>query len=181
MSITKVEHKIEAFVKDILSNSLFKVLPIRVEDIAKSLGIKVVAYGFEGDISGVLVIDDAKDTVTIGYNQTESRVRRRFTVAHELGHYVLHRNDSHMFMDKNYTALFRAPNFSYTEKKQKQEQEANRFAACLLMPESLLRAEIEKMHFDLHSEDEIKHLAKIFDVSSTSMSFRLINLGYKFF
>lgn len=179
MSTKKVEQKIETFIEGALSNPLFRALPIRVEDIAKSLGIKVLAYGFEDDISGVLVID--KESATIGYNQTESRVRRRFTIAHELGHFILHKDESDMFMDKQYKALFRSPGFTYPEKTQKLEQEANKFAACLLMPEKLLRNEIEKMEFDLHSEDDIKQLAKIFDVSATSMSFRLSNLGYKFY
>lgn len=179
MSTKKVEQTIETFIADKLSNPLFRTLPIKVEDIAKSMGIKVFAYGFDDDISGVLVIDN--DSATIGYNQTESRVRKRFTIAHELGHYVLHRDDAQMFMDKQYTAHFRSTNFTYPDKKQKQEQEANKFAACILMPEQLLRAEIEKMEFDLQSEDDIKVLAKIFDVSATAMSFRLSNLGYRFF
>jgi Zn-dependent peptidase ImmA (M78 family) len=179
MSTKKVEQKIETFIEGALDNPLFKSLPIKVEDIAKSMGIKVLAYGFDDDISGVLVIND--EGATIGYNQTESRVRKRFTIAHELGHYVLHRDQSDVFMDKQYKALFRSPGFTYTEQSQKLEQEANKFAACILMPEKLLNNEIEKMEFDLHSEDDIKHLAKIFDVSATSMSFRLSNLGYKFF
>jgi hypothetical protein len=45
------------------------------------------------------------------------------------------------------------------------------------MPDHLLIKELEKIEFDLCSEDDIKHLAKIFDVSSTAMYYRIRNSG----
>lgn len=56
------------------------------------------------------------------------------------------------------------------------EREANYFAMCLLMPEKLVKKEVAKVTFDLTSDDAIKQLAKIFDVSQTAMALRLAQL-----
>lgn len=166
---------IENRTKQIFEQTGIVGLPVKIEEIVKKMGINLVPYAFDEDISGVLVISDKE--ATIGFNQSESRVRRRFTIAHELGHYEFHRDKSAMFIDKDYRAIFRSKNSGNSEDLQVLEQEANTFAACILMPEALLAEILSDMEFDLSSEDEIKRLAKIFDVSATAMSFRIINLG----
>lgn len=56
-----------------------------------------------------------------------------------------------------------------------EEIEANRFAASLLMPESLLRGDLARfMQLDLKA---IQKLADLYHVSRTAMQYRLINLG----
>ncbi len=65
---------------------------------------------------------------------------------------------------------------AYNADSVKYEQEANAFAAALLMPEDLIKAEANKASFDLGDERGLKELAKIFDVSSAAMYFRLFNL-----
>lgn len=170
-SIKNINHR----VKDILSSFQIDSIPVKIEDIARFRGLRVLPYAFEEDISGVLVIEG--DQATIGYNQNESRVRRRFTIAHELGHYELHKGRSSMFMDKGYKALFRSKNSGHSDEAQIMEQEANAFAASILMPEHILKGIIANTEFDLSSEDDIKNLAKMFDVSSTAMYFRIRNSG----
>jgi Zn-dependent peptidase ImmA (M78 family) len=76
-------------------------LPIKIEDIARLEGLKIMPYPLESDVSGVLLIQEDGQGI-IGYNQNESRVRRRFTIAHELGHYILHKDESHLFVDKEF-------------------------------------------------------------------------------
>ncbi|WPV67512.1 ImmA/IrrE family metallo-endopeptidase [Chitinophaga sp. LS1] len=150
--------------------------PIRVDDIARAMGLKVVAFPLEGDVSGLLLIE--ADGATIGYNQNEARVRRRYTVAHELGHYCLgHTQEGtpSVFVDKGYRVYFRRPGQDEPSAARR-EREANYFAACLLMPEQLLVPEVDKLEFDPGNEDAIKHLAKMFDVSATAMSYRIQNL-----
>jgi len=56
------------------------------------------------------------------------------------------------------------------------EAEANYFAMCLLMPEHLVKQEVEKIKLDLTSDEALKKLAKIFDVSQTAMALRLAQL-----
>lgn len=164
---------IRSAANDIIRQLNINELPVKIEDIAKKRGLRVMPYDFDEDISGVLVIDNGVGT--IGYNQSEARVRRRFTIAHELGHYELHRSESTVFMDKGYNAIFRSQQSGLTEKTEALEREANTFAAYLLMPDDLLKREIDKVEFDLGSEDGIKTLAKIFDVSSQAMYYRILN------
>jgi Zn-dependent peptidase ImmA (M78 family) len=147
-------------------------LPIPVEEIVLSQNIQLVAYEFGEEISGVLIIDH--DKATIGYNKNEHRVRNRFTIAHELGHFELHKQQD-LFVDKGFKVMFRGAETEQWNKQQ--ERDANQFAACLLMPEDLLRAEASKLDFDYTEEISIKTLAKIFDVSSVAMSIRLSALG----
>ncbi|MBN8853025.1 MAG: hypothetical protein BGO55_14165 [Sphingobacteriales bacterium 50-39] len=166
---------INAKAKAILSTFNDFLLPIKVEEIAKMRGLKVLPYPLENEVSGILVIEGQLGT--IGYNQHESRVRRRFTIAHELGHFELHRDQSQLFVDKTFKVMFRSTAPSIESSNLRLEREANAFAASLLMPDDLVNAEIENMEFDLGSEESIKELAKRFDVSTTAMYYRMTNLG----
>jgi Zn-dependent peptidase ImmA (M78 family) len=170
-SIQVIKKQTEA----ILAQFNITTLPIKIEDIAKKSGLRVTPYAFDDDISGVLVIE--KTDATIGYNQNESRVRRRFTIAHEYAHYCLHKEESSVFMDKGFHALFRSKQSGMTEDTQILEREANTFAAYILMPHELLKKEIDKIEFDLGSDDDIKNLAKVFDVSAQAMYYRILNSG----
>lgn len=82
-----------------------------------------------------------------------------------------------MFMDKGFNAIFRSAHSELSEQTQILEREANTFAAYILMPDHLLKETIDKIDFDLGSEDEIKNLAKVFDVSSQAMYYRILNSG----
>lgn len=150
--------------------------PIQVKDLIKNLGIKLSPVDLGEDVSGVLVIDN--DNFKIGYNSTESLVRQRFTLAHELGHFVLHKKDKkkEVFVD-NVTYMFRKSNSR--SKDYKVEMEANQFAAALLMPQSLIEEEINNLNQNFLSDhDLIDELAKKFKVSQIAMTYRLNNLGY---
>lgn len=155
-------------------------LPIPVETIVAKNGVRLLPYDLGENISGVLVIQDGE--ATIGYNKNEHRVRNRFTIAHELGHFILHKNKD-LFVDKGFKVMFRGSvsnenTYSVTnENTYREEIEANEFAASLLMPETLLREEIRKLDLDFTDEASIKLLAKKFDVSTMAMSFRISNLG----
>jgi Zn-dependent peptidase ImmA (M78 family) len=165
--------RIEKQAQKILSDLNINSLPIPIHTIIESRGISMKAYDLGEDVSGVLVIESGKGV--IGYNPSESMVRQRFTIAHELGHFELHKNEDELFVDKNFKVLFRDQNSSKGEIKK--EQEANAFAAAILMPEHLIRQEIEKNSFDLTDEDSMKKLAKTFHVSLPAMTFRISNLG----
>lgn len=145
--------------------------PVNIEDIAKSRGLKIIGYALGDDVSGLLSIENGVGT--IGYNHDETNIpRRRFTIAHELGHFELHRDKSDLFVDKQF--IYRSQNSGDTPIKKEMEHEANLFASAILMPTSLLRREIE--NYDI-SEEGIKQLADKFEVSSTAMSIRISSLG----
>ncbi len=172
-----ISKSIENRASQILEEMKVKSPAVDVEKIAKKRGLKVVSYELGDDVSGVLYIK--KGNGTIGYNPDQSEVRKRFTIAHELGHYELHRLNKEVFVDnKQFKVLFRDQRSATGEIKI--EQEANAFAAALLMPKKLLLKEIDKKNFDLSDEnsDAIGDLAKKFKVSIQAMTFRLMNLSF---
>jgi len=169
MNIKLINSKVSMILKG-LSNI---TLPIKIDEIAKSRGLDIVPFAFGEDVSGVLSIKDGMGT--IGYNENEPRVRRRFTIAHEMGHFELHKDKSDLFVDKQF--IYRSQNSGNTAINQQMEQEANLFASAILMPTELVRREVEKSNIDLTNEEAIKALAKLFDVSTTAMSVRISSLG----
>lgn len=147
---------------------------VDVDEIAVKLNLEVTAHDLGANVSGVLYIDKGKGT--IGYNKSESEVRRRFTVAHEIGHFILHRLDNEIFVDRKVFKMYRDDNSTTGEIKQ--EREANAFAAALLMPEVKLKKELRKLTFDFgdDQDDGIKSLAETFKVSTQAMAYRISNL-----
>ncbi len=150
--------------------------PVKVDKIAEKLKAKLTFEPFEGedDISGIL-FRDGKQTV-IGINSSHSNVRQRFTIAHEIGHLVLH--DGELFIDQAVRVNFRDKRSGQAINLQ--EIEANKFAAELLMPDAMIRDQIAKRIVKKKIATEsslISELARIFEVSEQAMGFRLFNLG----
>ena len=165
--------KIEEKTAQILSELGINELPIPIKKIANSIGVQIHPYDLGENISGVLVIKN--DEGIIGVNPTESSVRQRFTIAHELGHYVLHKNTNEsIFVDKDFKILFR--NQVSAIGVDKREQEANSFAASILMPKKMIEHQLNQYSLDLTDEVALKKLAKTFNVSVTAMSIRISNL-----
>jgi Zn-dependent peptidase ImmA (M78 family) len=129
------------------------------------------------DVSGLLVVQD--DHGVIGVSASQAPARQRFTIAHELGHFLLHREVMPVFIDKQffkpYLAAFRDSASSKGEDRI--EREANSFAAALLMPAAMVRKAIAQLEVDVADEDAIDELAKQFQVSRQAMTFRIANLG----
>lgn len=174
MSIEAIEKKALLLLDE--ANAL--IVPVPVKNIIKFLGIKLSPYDLGEDVSGVLVID--KGECKIGYNSTESLVRQRFTLAHELGHYRMHLTDKEqeLFVD-NSKYMFRKQGGVRT-KEYKAEMEANQFAAALLMPRQLIEKEINLLDDNgyMSDHDLIVALSKKFKVSQIAMTYRLNNLGF---
>jgi Zn-dependent peptidase ImmA (M78 family) len=151
-------------------------LPIPIEIIARSQKVDVIPYELGDEVSGMLVIN--KDSGVIGYNSKHSKGRQRFTIAHEFGHYILHRSLKELFVDKDFIVIKYRSNKEYSAIEMKHEREANAFAASILMPEHLIKAEIEKKEMKMLTENElIEKLANIFEVSVPAMTFRLSELN----
>jgi Zn-dependent peptidase ImmA (M78 family) len=138
---------------------------IDVENIARRLNINILRDEMPDNISGAFIIKGKK--LTLGVNASHSSTRQRFTIAHEIGHYLLHSNET-LHFDKNINdneIFFRSDISSLSE------VEANHFAAELLMPKDLVEIVISK------GVTAIEKLADLFNVSSDAMKYRLINLG----
>lgn len=136
--------------------------PVDVVRIAEALGINVWEEQLEPPISGKLFIDKlngGSSTFSIVVNKVESRPRKRFTIAHEIAHFILHRDDLNNGIVED--ALFRGGLSS------KQETEANKLAAEILMPFPL----IEKLMG--RGIRTIEELAEALEVSKAAISIRL--------
>ena len=123
-------------------------------------------------VSGLLVIKG--DVVTLGVNKNHHPNRQRFTIAHELGHFFLHRQNSNIFVDDEPVVLFR--DHTAAEGTKNQEIEANAFAASLLMPESIIREQLAQQPIDAFDDTSMKQLAAQFGVSVRAMIIRLTKL-----
>jgi Zn-dependent peptidase ImmA (M78 family) len=145
--------------------------PVPVEDIARKLGADLTYEAFEGDVSGMLFRDRSR--AVIGVNSRHAPTRQRFTVAHECGHLLMHKGTP-MFIDR-----FAQVNWRDGESN-REEREANAFAAELLMPRQLIDKEIDRVisrRRDVTFDEVVSELAKRFRVSGQAMTYRLTNLG----
>ena len=115
-------------------------------------------------------------TPIIGVNALHHPNRQRFTLAHEVGHLVLHRTEitRQIHVDKGFPMLMR--NAISATGVEEMEVEANFFAAELLMPEAFLAHSLQGQSFDIDDEGTVSALAKEYKVSTAAMRFRLGNL-----
>jgi Zn-dependent peptidase ImmA (M78 family) len=159
--------------KEVLQKSKISKPPVDVERLARLAGLRVVEEQLDSEISGMLYREGSRAVILV--NQGDAPVRRRFSIAHELGHYYLHESSS-VFVDRR--VRFRDSNSS--QGTNLEEIEANNFAAELLMPEPFVLQEAVRLRgrrFPFNDEDLIEELAKIFYVSRQAMEVRLANLG----
>jgi Zn-dependent peptidase ImmA (M78 family) len=148
---------------------------IDIEEIIRSLGILLFKQDFRTDLSGAAFIRGAQRIISVNTNKREPIYRQRFTMAHELGHILLH-DDQEMSVDVKPITLLR--NNESSSGTSWREVEANMFAANLLMPESSIRLEYDRLNSFLIDEDIIlERLAKTFGVSNHAMSIRLSTLN----
>lgn len=169
--------QIEQQVSDLLIEHAIDSIPVPVEAIARAEGLPIVETEMEADVSGALIRGGNLQGIAI--NASQAPTRKRFTVAHELAHFLLdHVDKDHV--DWQFTVLRRDGRSS--EAEDDQEIAANFFAASLLMPKHLLRQDVERQkRFDgeiRFDDSDVLLLAKKYKVSETAMRYRLQNLGY---
>lgn len=160
-------------VKNILEELNITRAPIDPEMIAEHLGIEIHYEPFEGEISGCLLRDKDGGAI-IGINSTHHEHRQRFTIAHEIGHYILHKGEA-TFIDRKFNRInFRGGSSASTD--QLEEIEANKFAGELLMPEEFISKDIMELD-DTERDDFLDELAKKYKVSNQALAIRLVNLN----
>lgn len=169
---------IESMVRDLLEKNGVKSAPVPVERIAESLGARLVyepSHEGEEEVYGMLYRDEGQPV--IGVNSTNHIHRQRFTIAHEIGHLLCH--EGKMYVD--------SPIIRYRDSKSglaidKEEIEANGFAAELLIPKNLLNKSLKTIDRKKMTDPKkiIEHLSKEYKVSAQTVEFRLKNLGILF-
>lgn len=146
--------------------------PVRLEAIFADLGIDYRETGIRSGESGW--IERVGDRFNVVVNADDPAPRRRFTAAHELAHYLLHRDlmeadgdRMKRHTDRLYGAAEDNPNSPF---KRHHEVQANRLAAQIIMPGKLVREEFGK-------NAHVAALAERFGVSNQAMEIRLKTLG----
>ncbi|MBC3911585.1 ImmA/IrrE family metallo-endopeptidase [Undibacterium sp. NL8W] len=150
----------EGAARELLNRYWDRRLPIDPVKIATAAGISVYGRGGWGEdypYSGYYRIFNGIQSIE--YNVSEAPVRQRFTVAHELGHFALGHEDAPRDVG------------NFQSSRDFRELQANKFAAELLMPASLVRE-----HYLNGKAGSVEALANIFGVSKDAMGYRLINL-----
>ena len=184
--------KINRITEKLLHERDFYRAPIDVFGLINRIGIELFEKPMEDCMSGFIKIEGAESLIVINKNHHVNR--QRFTAAHELGHYCLHRleeDEFQLFVDESFTngivdkrkhvsrRVFNR-NSDSASGEYDIEIEANRFAAALLMPEKLIEDYVERWEIDITSDFDIKRLSKRFDVSTQSLSITSVGLRFDF-
>lgn len=161
--------------------------PVNVDAVAGLLGIDVdegMRYSTDSvpTVGQITLVEGQPAKIWINPTENSYAPRRRFTLAHEIGHFCMHRAANQTFIDTKST-MNRTASFW-----NRYESEANNFAADLLMPNDLIHRVGRKVIDAYKSANSvekmpmarfIEEMALVFKVSSTAMEFRLKNLGIR--
>lgn len=168
------ETKMKEEVTKVLAETDLDVAPIAIVSIANFYGFSVYEMPMDDSISGLIMADDENikgfDTKQIiVVNSKHSSRRKRFTIAHELGHYIIQGKPSKCFAHRD------SGNYS------SDERDANSFASALLMPEDEIKREVGNFKKakigDYPDSHLIDYIADAFDVSQSAAEVRLKKLG----
>ena len=149
--------------------------PVKIVELCRAEGISVFEEYLPRDVSGFIVIQEEEfenygTGRLIVINLADSARRRRFTIAHELAHYILHRDESQ-------------PYYAHRDAGQNGgiEREANIFAGSILMPKHLVASALDDMSGTVFGDAlpfmKINHIAKEFAVSKDAAQVRLDQLS----
>jgi len=171
--------ELAARVKTILDTFGVRSAPVPVDRIAKGLGAQLRFSPLDEELSGMIFISEG--TPIIGVNSLHPPNRQRFSIAHEIGHLVLHRNliSGKVHVDKEFRVQLVTLNRDATSALGTEgiEIQANQFAAELLMPTEWFIKALPSQHSDIDNEGPLDELAKKFRVSRQALDFRFRNLA----
>lgn len=151
--------RVKSTAKSLLKKYCIEMPPVNPVEIARAEGLGVTFVKFTGDFEGASGFFDP-DLNAIFVNKDEYPLRQTFTIAHELGHAVLHLDWART---DDYKIFWRDPKFG--SPNDPHEKEANAFAANLLVPRNLL-----SMFYKSHSVEE---LSRLFAVSVPTIKHRI--------
>jgi Zn-dependent peptidase ImmA (M78 family) len=142
-------------------------LDLSLETILNSKSILLKDEPMDG-ADGRIIMNERNAVITINSN-IGFETKKRFAIAHELGHFELHKNIRKVYNDTQATF-----DQWYQSSFGNEETEANEFASEFLMPTPLFAKECHKKKF---GPDVIDHLAKTFQVSKTATVLKFVKAG----
>ena len=146
--------------KELVKEYQIKDFPVDIVDFAQKLGIEIKYENLENDVSGKISIKEGHYTITVEARHSPNR--QRFTIAHEIAHYFLHKNLKENFED---VVFFRGGDTNSIE------FQANLFAGEILMPEEEFFKQIKS------GKSKIEDLAEYFGVSTLAIRVRAKQLN----
>ena len=167
----EIDQKIEELYKKIEAPDRYP--EVSLVDIVEKNGLKVFKHDFgdhSGSIMGAIDFKHNKSQPVIYINKYKHPNNQQFTLAHELGHYVLGHRDQNM----QFRIDFESDSSSQNPKIRLQELEANYFAGALLMPVRAIKKRLGRS--DLNKEitaTELEKLKEYFRVSSLALKTRI--------
>lgn len=165
-----MESKFANEIKRLFTLIQYKTGAVDLNKIAEKLNIRVIADNLPDNVSGVLDCRTKEEPIIL-LNSTHHLNRQRFSLAHEIGHFVLHKM-SGVHMDTKIFLRSDAPNLHGV----RIEREANQFAAELLMPEEEIRKAWKNLPEDWFDKSPLEVIAKQFKVSEGALFIRLKQL-----
>jgi Zn-dependent peptidase ImmA (M78 family) len=147
--------------------------PVPVERLIQLRGARLAVRSLEDSVSGFVYRDEGQPV--IGINTVHPLARQRFTMAHELGHLILHNALGVHIDERDFFLKFRDSAAAASDDRE--EREANLFAAELLMPREFLEKDATQLgEISLHDDGALRHLAKRYGVSLQALLIRLTSL-----
>lgn len=160
----------------LLAELSIKNVPTPLQIVGEHLGAAVRISPLDAELSGMIFIRGG--VPIIGVNATHHPNRQRFTLAHEFGHLVLHKEVllllNAVHVDKKFPFLLRSTRSALGTERI--EIEANQFAAELLMPQQHVLKALAEHSFDIDDERPLEDLARRFRVSKQAMAHRIENI-----
>lgn len=149
-----------------------EITDIPMDIFAAGLGATLIEEKLPNS-DGKIIRGNSKTLIKIN-SDIEFEERKRFTAAHEIGHYLLHDKLDLEVHNETSNTLNWFNDAETQAKKGVQEWEANDFASELLMPEAVIRKAVFRKKF---SPDLVKELSVRFKTSLTSIIYRLLSLN----
>lgn len=137
--------------------------PVAIGKLAKKFGLVIKKATLEGNLAGE--IKEVQGVVTIRVNSHDVKARQRYTIAHEVAHFLLHR---HLLKEGiKDTPLYRS------HLSNKIEREADALAADILMPMNVVQALMDEHSKELKGERLYEAVAESLEVSKIALKIRL--------
>lgn len=155
-----IEKPVDHLAQILLDKLKINNAPIDPRDIVKKIGLYLFEKNLGNSFDGCIICREGSATIAINNEMPETR--KRFTIAHELGHFKAHANED-LHCHENDIDI------AYTSKLR--EREANRFATELLMPKNLVKPLVLQNDIGIST---IQTIAKTFQTSFTSSAIRFM-------
>ncbi len=160
-------HYSDKIIDEILRQNPHIQPPIPLEDIAKQAGISGISYQSLDGLEGALIANKCKtDGIILINDRTKNTKRHRFTLGHELGHFMIPKHGNEMKCSIS----------DMKNTKKNIEEEANKFAAELLMPKKIF---CSGNIFDIPSIENIITLSERYEVSFESCANKYVSTHHE--